>query len=130
MNTVYFLLLFILFVQTVRSLLHMLLPDGGVNSIAGLDIENDNIIAIFGQWGTTQLVSAISYWILILYDESYTTLIFGLLALEYFLRIVQGWSKPLQKTKAPPGETLSYVILPLSIICMYWSYYIHGSWLP
>jgi hypothetical protein len=109
----------------------MFLSDGGANSIAGLDISGrgntgTNLIAIFGQWGTTQLVAVISYWILILYDESYMTLIFGLLALEYFLRIVEGWIKPLQKTNTPPGEILSYVMVPLSIILMYWSYSIHG----
>ena len=133
MNIVYVILIFILVVETVRSLLHMLLPDGGASSIAGLDTSGtngQNVIAIFGQWGTTQLVSVISYWILILYDDSFTTLIFGLLALEYFLRIVEGWIKPLEKTKSPPGEILSYVVLPLCILCMFWSYYVHGSWLP
>jgi hypothetical protein len=39
-------------------------------------------------------------------------------ALEYFLRIVEGGIKPLQSSKTPPGATLSYVILPLSIIFM------------
>jgi hypothetical protein len=106
----------------------MLLPDGGASSIAGIDttgVDGSNLISIFGQWGTTQLVLVILYWILFIYDDSYMTLIFGLLALEYFLRILEGWIKPLQTSKKPPGAILSYVVLPLSIVFMIWSYYIH-----
>lgn len=125
MSVVNYVLVLILLIETVRSLLHMLLPDGGASSIAGIDTsgtDGSNLIAIFGQWGTTQLVAVTAYWILFLYDDSYSTLIFGLLALEYFLRIVEGWIKPLKTSKKPPGATLSYVILPLSIICAGWSY--------
>jgi ABC-type transport system involved in cytochrome c biogenesis permease component len=110
----------------------MFLPDGGANSIAGLDTTGNNgsnLIGIFGQWGTTQLVLVILYWILFIYDNSYMTLIFGLLALEYLLRIVEGRIKPLQTTKKPPGAVLSYVVLPLSIIFMICSYRIHGKWI-
>jgi hypothetical protein len=127
-------LFFILFlvVETVRSVLHMLLPDGGASSIAGINTsgtDGSNLIAIFGQWGTTQLVLAVLYWILFLYDETFMTLIFGLFALEYFLRIVEGLIKPLESSKTPPGAILSYVVLPLSIIFMMWSYYLHGKWI-
>jgi hypothetical protein len=108
----------------------MLLPDGGANSIAGIDTtgpDGSNLISIFGQWGSTQLVLVILYWFLFIYDDSYMTLIFGFLALEYFLRIIEGWLKPLQTSKTPPGVILSYIVLPLCIIFMIWSYYIHGK---
>ena len=124
--------LLILVVHTIRSFLHMLLPDGGASSIAGIDTSGNNgtnLIAIFGQWGTTQLVLVILYWILYIYNDSYMTLIFGLVALEYFLRLVEGWCKSLHTSKTPPGAILSYVVLPLSIMFMFWSYSIHGKWL-
>jgi hypothetical protein len=57
------------------------------------------------------------------------TLIFGLVALEYFLRLVEEQFKPLFTSKPPPGAILSYIILPLSIIGMAWSYSIQGKWL-
>jgi hypothetical protein len=110
----------------------MLLPDGGASSIAGINTsgtDGSNLIAIFGQWGTTQLVLVILYWILFIYDDSYMTLIFGLLALEYLLRLIEGRIKSLHSSKTPPGVILSYVILPLSFIFMLWSYYIHGKWI-
>ena len=69
----------------------MFLADGGANSIAGIDTTGgSNLVAIFGQWGTTQLVLVIGYWILFFYDDSFMTLIFGLVALEYLLRIIEG----------------------------------------
>jgi hypothetical protein len=129
---IYVCFLLILTIETIRSFLHMFLPDGGASSIAGIDTSGtngSNLIAIFGQWGTTQLVLVILYWFLFIYDDSYMTLIFGLIALEYFLRIIEGWIKPLQSSKIPPGASLSYVIAPLSILFMIWSYSIHGKWL-
>ena len=129
---VYVFLILLLTVETVRSVLHMLLADGGANSIAGIDTSGtngSNLIAIFGQWGTTQLVFAVLCWILFIYDDRFMTLIFGIIALEYVLRIVEGWIKPLQSSKTPPGAILAYVIVPLSIIFMIWSYYLHGKWI-
>ena len=125
MNALYIILLLFLVIETVRSVLHIVLPDGGSRSIAGLDTSGTekNIIGMFCQWGTTQLVLVTLYWILILRDKSYMTLIFGLLALEYILRLIAGWIKPLQTTKTPPGAALTYVAVPLSIILTGWSYY-------
>ncbi len=128
----YVFLILLLTVETVRSLLHMLLADGGANSIAGINTSGtngSNLIAIFGQWGTTQLVLAVLCWILFFYDDNFMTLIFGIIALEYILRIVEGWIKPLQSSTTPPGAILAYVIVPLSILAMIWSYYLHGKWI-
>ena len=123
----YVVLILILVIETVRSILHMVLPDGGSSSIAGLDTSGTdatNLNGMFCQWGTTQLVLVTLYWILIFRDRSYMTIIFGLLALEYILRLVAGWIKPLQTTKTPPGAALTYVAVPLSIILTGWSYYL------
>jgi hypothetical protein len=53
----------------MRSLIHMLATDGGSHSIAGIALEapgNANVVAIFAQWGASQLVLAIVYWVAIL----------------------------------------------------------------
>jgi hypothetical protein len=52
-------------VTTLRSLAHILLPDGGANSIAGLDVSvagGENLIAMFSQWGFTQLLLSVMMW--------------------------------------------------------------------
>ena len=123
-NVIYIILVLFLIIETVRSFLHMLLPDGGASSIAGISTygtDGDNLVSIFGHWGSTQFVMVVLYWILLIYDDSYMTIILGLIALEYFLRIILGRIKPLQTSKTPPGAILSYFILPLSIILMIWS---------
>ncbi len=54
---------------TVRSLIHLLSPDGGAESIATIDTSVEggaNIIAIFGQWGAIQLLLAALLWVLLL----------------------------------------------------------------
>ena len=55
-------------VATVRSLIHILTPDGGASSIAGVDIElpgGANLVALFGQWGVEQLLIAAITWVVI-----------------------------------------------------------------
>ena len=42
---------------TTRSLIHLLLPGGGAQSIASIDVQvagGSNIVAMFGQWGAIQ----------------------------------------------------------------------------
>ena len=49
-------------VMVARSCIHLFAPDGGAQSIAGIDTSvegGNNIIAIFHQWGAIQLILAI-----------------------------------------------------------------------
>jgi hypothetical protein len=51
----------ILCLMVVRSCIHLFTADGGAQRIATIDTSvegGNNIIAIFHQWGATQLVSA------------------------------------------------------------------------
>lgn len=55
-------------VATVRSLIHVFAPDGGAQSIAGLDVGvagGPNIVALFGQWGLEQLLVAVVGWLVL-----------------------------------------------------------------
>jgi len=54
--------------MTVRSCIHLFSSDGGAQSIATIDINvlgGNNIIAVFGQWGATQLLLALLLWVLL-----------------------------------------------------------------
>jgi hypothetical protein len=60
----YWFLIVIAAISTVRSLVHMLAPDGGAHSIAGIAFDapgGANVVAIFAQWGASRLVLAIVY---------------------------------------------------------------------
>jgi hypothetical protein len=110
-------------VSTARSLVHIFAADGGANSIAGIavDVEGGaNIVAMFGQWGASQLLLALIYWLVILRYRFLVPAMLVVVFLEQALRIGVGLIKPVQVAAAPPGEIGSYLLLPLSLIALLW----------
>ena len=119
----YFLIL-IAVVSTVRSLIHMFFPDGGAGVIAGIDVSvqgGANIIAMFGQWGASQLLLALLYWIVILRYRSLTPLMLLVIVVEQLLRLGVGQIKHLVIATPPPGAIGSELILPVAVIALFWS---------
>lgn len=97
-------------VITVRSVIHLVAPDGGAGSIATIDVEVDgggNIIAIFGQWGAMQLLLAVLLWTLVLRYRGLLPLVLLVLAVEPLLRQVAGALKPIETIGTAPGEALN-----------------------
>lgn len=100
---------------TVRSLLHLLLPDGGAQSIATIDTSGAsgaNIIALFGQWGAIQLLLATLLWVLILRYPGFIPLALLVFALEPFARGLAGHLKPVATVGTAPGAALNWVVVP------------------
>jgi hypothetical protein len=117
----YFLVL-IAIVSSVRSLVHILAPDGGASTIAALAVGvagGGNIIAVFGQWGASQLILAVFYWLVILRYRFLVPFMLAVVFLEQVLRIGVGFFKPLEVAASPPGEIGSYVLLPASLIALW-----------
>jgi hypothetical protein len=111
-------LLFI-FVMVVRSCIHLFAPDGGAQSIAGIDTSvegGDNIIAIFHQWGAIQLILAILLLVLFFRYPGLTPLILLTLTLDPVLRFVAGQQMSLTTTGTPPGEALNGVAFYLLLV--------------
>ena len=116
----YFLVL-IAIASTARSLVHIFAPDGGADSIAGLAVDiagGANIIAMFAQWGASQLILAFFYWLVILRYRFLIPFALAIVFLEQVLRIGVGLLKPIAVASPPPGEIGSYLILPLSSIAL------------
>jgi hypothetical protein len=116
----YFLVL-ITAVSTLRSLIHIFAADGGASSIAGIDIAvegGENIVAMFGQWGASQLLLALFYWLVILRYRFLIPAALALVFLEQVFRIGAGLLKPVVVAAPPPGEIGSYIILPLSLAAL------------
>ena len=119
----YFLIL-IAAVSTVRSLIHMLAADGGAHSIAGIAVNitsEANLIALFAQWGASQLILALFYWLAILRYRFLTPLMLLIVFLEQLLRIGAGRLKPLQVAAPPPGAIGTQILLPVSAVILIWS---------
>ena len=106
---------------TVRGAIHMLAPDGGAHSIAGLSVDGEggrNVIAIFGQWGAVQLMLAVIYWAVILRHRQLVTLMLWVIALDQLLRWFEGQIKPLVVSAPPPGAWATWIMGPLSVLAL------------
>jgi hypothetical protein len=111
-------------VTTLRSLAHVFLPDGGANSIAGLDVSVDggnNLIALFAQWGYTQLLLSMMMWFVISFARSLVPLALLLQTLDWGGRILVGLMKSVEVAAPPPGEIGSYVLLPICLVALWFS---------
>ena len=111
-------------VTTLRSLAHIFLPDGGANSIAGLDVSlagGNNLIALFAQWGYAQLLLSVMMWGVIVFARYLVP--FGLLVqtLDWGGRILIGLMKPVEVASAPPGEIGSHILWPLCLIAVWFA---------
>ena len=106
-------------VMVARSCIHLFAPDGGAQSIAGIDTSvegGDNIIAIFHQWGAIQLILAILLFVLFFRYPGLTPLILLTLTLDPVLRFVAGQQMSLTTTGTPPGEALNGVAFYLLLV--------------
>lgn len=115
----YYFLVVVAIVGTIRSLIHMFAADGGASSIAGLavDVEGGpNLIAMFAQWGASQLILAFFYWLAIFRYRFLVPFMLSVVVLEQVLRIGAGQLKPIEVATSPPGEIGSYVLLPLALL--------------
>jgi hypothetical protein len=108
-----------LLVIVVRSCVHLFSADGGAQSIAGIDTDvegGNNIIAIFHQWGASQLLTALVLWVLFFKYPGLTPLILLALAVEPLLRSLSGQILPVESLSTPPGEALNWPVF--FVICL------------
>lgn len=114
-------------VSIVRSCIHLLAPDGGAGSIAGMDLAvagADGIVFAFALWGSAQLVYALLQLLVVIRYRSLVPLMYVVLLLETGLRWFVGATKPVTFAHTPPGVIGNWMWLILSIAMMattYWS---------
>ncbi|WP_148615932.1 hypothetical protein [Nocardioides rubriscoriae] len=114
-------------VLTGRSLVHILAPDGGAESIATIDTDvegGDVIIGMFAQWGLTQLMLAAVVWVVVLRYRGLVPLAALLVWVEPVLRIVVGQMKPIETVGTAPGATASYLLVPGLLVLLVASLYL------
>jgi hypothetical protein len=104
-------------VSLVRSCIHLLAPDGGAGSIAGMNLAVDGaggIIFAFALWGSAQLVYAVIQLVVAFRYRSLVPFMYVLLIFETLLRQLVGHMKPVTFAHTPPGAIGNYVILPVA----------------
>jgi hypothetical protein len=111
-------------VSTVRSCIHLLSPDGGAGTIAGMDLSvagADGIIFAFALWGSSQLLFALIQLLTVIRYRSLIPFMWLMLVLEVFLRELVGKMKPVTFAHTPPGAIGNQIILPLAVVMLVWS---------
>ena len=100
-----------LLVVVTRSAIHLFAPDGGAQSIAGIDTSvagGNNIIALFHQWGAIQLLLAFLMLAIFFAYPGLTSLVILFLALDAPLRALAGQMGAIESARTPPGEVLNW----------------------
>ena len=108
-------------VGTARSVIHLLAPDGGAGSIAGMDLSvagANGIIFAFALWGSAQLIYALIQWLVIFHYRSLISFMWAVQLLETLLRVLVGHIKPVTFARTPPGAIENYVYLPLAVLML------------
>ena len=102
-----------LLVVVARSTIHLVAPDGGAESIAGIDISvpgGSNIVALFHQWGAIQLLLAALMLTLFFAYPGLTPLVILFMALDAPMRALAGQMGAVESTHTPPGEVLNWPV--------------------
>lgn len=105
-------------ISTVRSCIHLLAPDGGAGSIAGMDLSvegADGISFAFALWGSSQLLFALVQLLVVFRYRSLIPLMYLFLILEILLRELVGVMKSVSFAQPPPGAIANWIILPLAV---------------
>jgi hypothetical protein len=116
-------------VSAARSCIHLLSPDGGAGTIAGMDLSvrgADGIIFAFALWGSSQLLFAIIQLLVVIRYRSLVPFMWLMLILEVLLRELVGKMKPVTFAHTPPGAIGNQLILPLAalmVVLSVWSAY-------
>jgi hypothetical protein len=108
-------------VSTVRSSIHLLAPDGGAGSVAGMDLSvagADGIIFAFALWGSAQLIYALIQLAVAFRYRALVPAMYVLLIVETLLRMLVGHMKPVHFAHTPPGAIGNWVILPLAALML------------
>jgi hypothetical protein len=108
-------------VGTVRSFIHILSPDGGAGSIAGMNLAvtgANEVIFAFALWGAEQLIYALIQWVVILRYRSLVPLMWGVQFLETLGRMLVGQLKPVTFAHTPPGAYQNYIYLALAVLML------------
>ncbi|TVQ22843.1 MAG: hypothetical protein EA383_14985 [Spirochaetaceae bacterium] len=109
-------------VSIIRSLIHILAPDGGAASIATIPLDAYSadaaatVIHVFALWGLSQLLFALVSLAVLFRYRTLIPLMYLLSIGEYTVRLVLGFVKPITLAGTAPGGVANYVLVPILIV--------------
>ena len=106
-----------------RSLAHILIPDGGAQSIATIPLDAFSsaasvvVIGMFAQWGLTQLMFGLMYVLTLWRYQSLIPLMWLFIFVEWMGRLLLGFYKPFETASTAPGA-IGNLIFPVVALVM------------
>jgi len=110
-----------------RSFAHLLLPDGGAQSIATIPLEAfgpaaaDAVVFVFALWGLAQALMGAFYVVALVRYQALIPFCLLLMVLEYGARVAIGQARPIETASTAPGAIGNYVMIPLTLGLLVWS---------
>lgn len=107
-----------------RSCVHLAAPDGGAQSIATIPLDSfsdaaaANVIAIFGQWGLSQLLLAGLFLLVLVRYRSLIPLFYLVFVLEWSGRMAVAHFKPTVTLETSPGAASSLPFLAIALVML------------
>ena len=104
-----------------RSIVHIVVPDGGAQSIATIPLDTftsqgaQSVISIFGLWGLSQLLFACFFLLVATRYRSMIPLMYAFVLVEYLGRLCIGLIKPLATVSTPPGAIGNFVFIGIAL---------------
>ncbi len=105
----------------VRSVIHVVAPDGGAHSIATIPLDaygpdaSATVVHAFGLWGLSQALMGLVYVLVLWRYRALVPLMFLLMALEYAGRLALAFTKPIETVGTAPGAIGNWVMVPLAV---------------
>lgn len=110
-----------------RSLHHLIAADGGAQTIATMPLDTypsgaaQNIVAIFAQWGLSQLLLGLMFLAACIRYRAMIPLMWLMLALEAAGRQLAGTAKPIATLHTAPGAIGNLPMLALALVMLWLS---------
>lgn len=111
-------------VTVARSLVHVLAPDGGAQSIATIPLDAFTekgaaaVVHLFALWGLSQLILGLLYALTLWRYRALIPLWYGLAVVEYGVRWALTWWKPVETSGTAPGAVGNYVLVPVLAVML------------
>jgi hypothetical protein len=105
----------------VRSCIHLLAPDGGAGSIAGMDLSVEGaqgIVFAFALWGSAQLLLAVIQLVAVWRYRSLIPFLYLLVLVETGLRMLVGQTRTASFAHTPPGAIGNLILPPLVLVML------------
>jgi hypothetical protein len=107
-----------------RSLAHILLPDGGAQSIATIPLDGfttngeATAIHLFALWGLSQLLFGLLYVVVLWRYQALIPLVYLFILLEYLGRLLLTIAKPVAIRGTAPGAIGNYFLIPFALLML------------